>query len=102
MVKEAECAALVPVELAKIKFKKWTKVGHFRPLYIKAHVNRKPINRVLINREAMLNVMAYSMVKKLWKSQKDLKETNMTMYKFTVGSTQALGFLIAELTVGPR
>ena len=50
----------------------------------------------------MLNVMPYSTVRKLGKSHKDLKETNTTMSNFTGGSTLALGFLIAELTVGPK
>ena len=47
----------------------------------------------------MLNVMPYSTIKKLGKSRKDLKETNMIMSNFTGGSTLALDFLIVELTV---
>ena len=76
--------------------------GHFRPLYIKAHVNGKPISRVWINEGAMLNVMLDSTIKKLRKSYKDLKETNMPMSNFTGESTPTLGFLIIELTVGSR
>ena len=85
-----------------IKFKKWTKVGHLRPLYNKVHVNGRPISRVLIDGGAVLNVMSYSSVKKLGKSRKDLKKTNMTMSNFTRGSTLALGFLVAKLTVGSK
>ena len=77
-------------------------MGHLRPLYIKAHVNGKPIYKVLIDGGAMLNVMPYTMVNKLGKSCKDLKETNMTMSNFTRGSTPALGFLITEPIVGSR
>ena len=47
-------------------------------------------------------MMPYSTAKKLGKSCKDLKETNMIMSNFTSESTLALGFLIAELTVGFR
>ena len=102
MIEETECSILVPTEPQEIKFKKWTKSGHLKPLYIKAHMNGKPINRVLIDGGAVLNVMSYSKVKRLGKSHKDLKKTNMTMSNFTGGSTSALCFLIAELTVRSR
>lgn len=64
MVEEAERATLVRGEPKEIRFKKWIKDGHLRPLYIKAHVNRKPANKVLIDRGAVLSVMPYSMVKR--------------------------------------
>ena len=93
MVEEAGCEALVPAKLKEIKFKKWTK-AHLRPLYIKAHVNKKPSTRVLIDGGVVFNVMPYSTVEKLGKSPKDFKKTNMTMSNFTRGSTLALGFLL--------
>ena len=49
-----------------------------------------------------MNVMPYNTVRKLRKSHKNMKEINMSMSNFTRGSTPALGFLIAELTVGSR
>ena len=64
MVEEAERATLVRGEPKEIRFKKWIKHGHLRPLYIKAHMNRKPANKVLIDRGAVLSVMPYSMVKR--------------------------------------
>ena len=75
MVEYTEFAALVLVEPKEIKFKKWTKARHLRPLYIKAHMNRKPFSRVLIDGGAMLNMMPYNTIKNLGKSNKDLKET---------------------------
>ena len=65
-------------------------------------MNGKHISRVLIDEGAVLNVMPYNTVKKLGKSHKDLKETNMTMSNFIGGSTLVLSFLIAKLTVGSR
>ena len=62
---EVECASLVPAKLEE--FKKWTKAGHLRTLYIKAHINGKPISWVLIDGVAVLNVMPYSTVRKLGK-----------------------------------
>ena len=102
MVEEAECAALVLVKPKEIKFKKWTKVGHLKPFYIKTHMNGKPISRVLIDGGVVLNVIPYSMVKMLGKSRKDLKETNMTMSNFTGKSTPVFDFLIVELIVGSK
>ena len=57
MVEHVECVALVLAEREEKKFKKWTKVRHLRPLYIKAHMNRKPISKVLIDGEVVLNVI---------------------------------------------
>ena len=102
MVEEVDCIPLAPTEPEEIKFKKWTKARHLRPLYIKAYVNGKPISKVLIDGGAVLNVMPYNTVKKLGKSRKDLKEMNMTMSNFIRGSTPTIGFLIAEQTVGSR
>ena len=44
-----------------------------------------------------MNVMPVGILKKLGKSQKDLKETNMKMTNFTGESIDALGFYIVEL-----
>ena len=49
-----------------------------------------------------MNVMPVGILKKLGKSQKDLKETNMKMTNFIRESIDALGFYIAELTVGTK
>ena len=97
-----KCEALVPAMPKEIKFKKWTKAGHLRPLYIMTHMNRKPINRVLMDGGAVFNVMPYSTVEKLGKSHKDLKKTDIIMSNFTGKITLALGCLITEFTVGSR
>ena len=80
MVEEAECAALVPTKSEEIKFKKQTKARHLSPLYIKVHVNGKPVSRVLIDDGVVLNVIPYSMVKNLGKSHKGLEETNTVFF----------------------
>ena len=94
--------ALVPATPREIKFKKWSKARHLKPLYISAHINEKPISRVLVDGEVVFNVMPYSAVEKLRKSHKDLKKTNIVLSNFTGESTLALGVLIAELTVGSK
>ena len=73
MVEEAECASLILAEPEEIRFKRWAQLGHLRPLYIKAHINGKPVSRVLIDKGAVLNVMPFSTIKKLGKAGKILK-----------------------------
>ena len=60
------------------------------------------ISRMLIDGGAIINVIPLRILRKLGKTQKDLKETNMKMTNFTVESTDALGFYIAELIVGTK
>lgn len=65
-------------------------------------MNGKLVSRVLVGGRAVLNIMPYSVVKRLGKSHKDLKQTNIIMSNFTGESTSTLGFLIFELTVGSK
>ena len=102
MVDEAEDKALVPIMPREIKFGKWTKAGHLRPLYITAYMNKKPINRVLVDGGAVFNIIPYSTIEKLGKSYRDLKKTNMSLSSFTGESVLPLGFLVAEFSVGCR
>ena len=83
MVEESECVVFVQEELEEVKLKKWNKARHLRSLYIKAHVYGKPMSRVLMNGGAVLNIMPFSIVKRLGNG-KDLKETNITISNFTV------------------
>lgn len=46
--------------------------AHLRPLYIKALVERKLINRVLMDRGTAINLLAESMLEKFGKGNKDL------------------------------
>ena len=62
-----------------IKFEKPQLARHLKPLYIRAYIDGRPISRVLIDGGAIMNVMSVGILKKLGKSQKDLKETNIKM-----------------------
>ena len=85
-----------------IKFEKPQLVRHLRPLYIKAYIDSRTISRVLIDSGAIMNVIPVEILRKLGKTQKDLKGTNMKMTNFTKESIKALGFYIAELIVGSK
>ena len=85
-----------------IKFEKLQLARHLRPLYIKAYIDSRAISRILIDGGTIMNVMPVEILKKLGKTQNDLKETNMKMNNFTRESTKALDFYIAEFTLGSK
>ena len=66
-----------------IKFEKPQLTRHLRPLSIKAYIDGRPISRVLIDSGAIMNVIPVEILRKLGKTQKDLKGTNMKMTNFT-------------------
>ena len=59
----------------------------------------RPISRVLIDGGAIMNIIPIGILRKLGKTQNDLKETNMKITNFTRENTETLGFYIVELTV---
>ena len=85
-----------------IKLEKPQLVMHLRPLYVKAYIDGRIISQVLIDDGAIMNVVLVGTLRKLGKTQKDLKETNMKTTNFTGESTEALGFCIAELKMGAK
>lgn len=57
---------------------------------------------MLIDDGAIMTVILVGILSKIGKTQKDLKEINMKMTNFIGKSIKALGFSIAELTVGTK
>ncbi|GKV17163.1 hypothetical protein SLEP1_g27699 [Rubroshorea leprosula] len=75
---------------------------HIRPLYINAHMDGTPINRVLLDNGAAVNVLPTCMLYKIGKSLDDLVHTEVTISDFTRGVNRSRGVLLVELTVGNR
>ena len=48
---------------------------HIKPLYVRAHLNDRPITKVLIGNGSTVNVMPLRMLRALRKSINDLIET---------------------------
>ena len=46
---------------------------HIKPLYIRAHLNGKPLSKVLIDNGSVVNVMPLRMLRDLGRSINDLK-----------------------------
>ena len=43
---------------------------HLKPLYIKAYMNDRPMNKVLVDNGATINILPYKMLSKLAKQRK--------------------------------
>ncbi|GKV01604.1 hypothetical protein SLEP1_g14149 [Rubroshorea leprosula] len=72
------------------------------PLYISAHMDGVPVNRVLVDNGAAVNVIPPSMLRNLVKNSKDLVYTDVTISDFTGGVSKSKGVLPVALTVGSK
>nr|AAQ56390.1 putative gag-pol precursor [Oryza sativa Japonica Group] len=61
-----------------------------------------PVSRMLVDGGAAVNLMPYSLFKKLGRGDDELKKTNMILNGFNGEPTEVKGFFSAELTVGNR
>jgi hypothetical protein len=70
---------------------------------MKGHINGKPISRMLVDGGAIVNLMSYSLSKKLGGSNEELIKTNMTISGVGGGEPMgAKGVISKELTIGSK
>jgi hypothetical protein len=69
---------------------------HLKPLYVRGHIDGKPISRMLIN------MMSYSIFKKLGREDNELMKTNLTLNGVGSNLMEARGVISMELTVGSK
>jgi hypothetical protein len=72
---------------------------HLKPLYIRGHIDGKPISRMLINGGAAVNTMLYSVFKKFGREDYELVKTNLTLNGVGGNPMDAGGVISMELTV---
>ena len=53
--------------------------NHLKALYMRGHINGWPISRMLVDGGATVNLMPYSLYKKLGGTNEELIKTNMTV-----------------------
>jgi hypothetical protein len=76
---------------------------HLKALYMKGHINGKPISRMLVDGGAIVNLMSYSLFKKFGGSDEELIKTNMTVSGVGGGEPMgAKGVISMELTIGSK
>jgi hypothetical protein len=52
---------------------------HLKPLYVRGHIDGRPISRMLMDGGAVVNLMPYSVFKKLGREDDELVKTNLTL-----------------------
>ena len=78
-------------------------VNHVKPLYVRGHLDGRSISHMLVDGGAVVNVMPYSLFRKLGKVDEELVKTNMTLAG--VGGEnpiEAKGIASMELTIGSK
>jgi len=75
---------------------------HMKPLYLRGHVDGKPMSKMMVDGGAAVNVMPYSTFRKLGKTENDLIKTNMILRDYAGNPSEAKGVLNVELTVGSK
>jgi hypothetical protein len=75
---------------------------HLKALYLKGYINGHPVNKMLVDTSAVVNIMPYSVLRQLGHSVEDLIKTNVTLSEFNGQASEAQGVLNVDLTVGSK
>jgi hypothetical protein len=67
---------------------------------MKGLVDGKPMNKMLVDGGASVNLMPYTTFRKLGKGSKNLMETNMMLKDFGGNTSKTRGAINVELTIG--
>jgi predicted aspartyl protease len=73
-----------------------------KALYLKGYINGHPVNKMLVDTGAAVNIMPYSVLRWLGCSANDLIRTNVTLSDFNGQASKAQGILNVDLTVGSK
>jgi hypothetical protein len=81
-------------------FEKPAKMGeHMNPLYIKGHLDGKPVGRMMVDEGASINIMPLVLFEILGHNECNLKQINMSLSRFYGEPDEAKGILSKELPV---
>jgi hypothetical protein len=75
---------------------------HFKPLYVWGHINGKSFPRMLIDDSAAVNLMPYSVFKKLGREDDELVKTKLMLNGMVDNPMEAHGVVSMELTIGSK
>ena len=75
---------------------------HLKPLYIKAHMDGRLVNKVLVDNGAEVNILPTSMFRKLLKIENDLIATDVSISGFAGRATKTKGVIPIEVKVGSK
>jgi hypothetical protein len=92
------CLALKEVMFEKPK----ESSHHLKWLCVWGHIDEKPISRMLVDGGAVINLMPYSVFKKLGREDDELVKTNLMLNDVGGNPMEALGVVSMELTIGSK
>jgi hypothetical protein len=99
---EAEVAELM-LGAKMVSFEKLEKLGHhMKLLFVTGYVEVRPVQCVMVDGGAWVNVMPMMTFEKLGLSEGELMKTNTSLSAFMDEITEAKGVLSIELTVGSK
>jgi hypothetical protein len=77
---------------------------HLKSMYVRGHIDGKPISRMLIDGDAIINLMSmpYSAFKKLGREDDELVKTNLTLNGVGGNLMEARGVVSMKLTIGSK
>jgi hypothetical protein len=75
---------------------------HLKSLYIRGHIHRKLVYRMLVDGGAVVNLMLYTVFKKLGREDDELVKTNLTLNGMGGNPMGAWGVISMELTIGSK
>ncbi|KAM1882615.1 hypothetical protein ACFX13_004080 [Malus domestica] len=76
--------------------------NHLKLIYVTAHLEGVPFKRVLINGGAAVNVLPYKQMKKMFRSERDLIPTDLTVSSFSIVITKMHRILLLEVDLGSK
>jgi hypothetical protein len=75
---------------------------HLKPLYIQGHIDEKSISRMLVDGSTAVNLMPYSVFKKLGRGDDELVKTNLMLNGVVGNPMEARGVISMDLTIGSK
>ena len=75
---------------------------HIKPLYLRAHLNGRPVSKVLIDNGSAVNAMPLRMLRALRRSISDMIEIEVIVSSFTEEVSKTLGILPIDITIGRK
>jgi hypothetical protein len=75
---------------------------HLNTLFLKGFVNGKLVTRMLVNGRAAVNLMPYTMLRKIGKSDEDLTQTDMALVDIKGNISSAQEAICVDLTIGSK
>jgi hypothetical protein len=75
---------------------------HLEALYLKGYINSHLVSKMLVDTGAVINIMPYSVLRRLGHFAEDLIKTNVMLSDFNDQASEAEGILNVDLTVGSK